>query len=90
MARTRADADLQRGNIPYADRLLDLCAVMAMTDMSESTVLRRVKAGLLPAPVKIGPQVVRWIESELVEAIRGMPRAAWATQATGRRMSVVA
>jgi len=53
-------------------------AVVAMTGRSESTVFRRVRAGVLPLPRKIGPGAVRWIESELVEAINRLPVADWA------------
>ena len=61
MSKTRADADLERPIRPRGVRLLDLAAVMAELDLSESTVFRRVREGVLPAPVKVGPGAVRWM-----------------------------
>ena len=62
MVKTRATADLERGHVPCAVRLLDLAAVMAVTDLSESTILRRVKSGTFPKLRKIGPWAVRWLD----------------------------
>lgn len=42
--------------------------VAALFGCSKATVWRHVKAGLLPAPVKIG-NVTRWVTSELAQAL---------------------
>lgn len=87
MAKRRTEADLKCGELPAAIRLLDLATVVAKLDLSESSVFRRVREGVLPMPVKVGGGA-RWVEAELVDAIARLPRAAWAAKATGRRMSM--
>jgi len=66
-------------------RLLDIQAVMAVTQLSESTVLRKVRHGVLPPPRKLGRgrgkyAAIRWLESELVDAIARLPVAEWAAK----------
>ena len=84
MAKQQTHLPCQGQAQPTAMRLLDISAVVAMTGLSESTVLRRVRAGVLPPPRKIGPGAVRWIEAELAEAISRLPVADWAAQSEQR------
>ena len=45
-----------------------LPVVAALRGVSAATVWRHVKAGLLPAPVKIGPKATAWRVSDLRRA----------------------
>jgi predicted DNA-binding transcriptional regulator AlpA len=54
------------------DELLDIDAVRRFEGGSEkppnrSTIWRRVRQGLLPPPIRIGTNQVRWLKSELIE-----------------------
>ena len=45
--------------------------------VSRTTVWRLVKAGTLPAPIKLGPQCNRWRESDIEAALEALrPSAA--------------
>ncbi|MFS2007934.1 helix-turn-helix transcriptional regulator [Duganella sp. CT11-25] len=37
-----------------------LPAVMAATGLSRTTIYERIKAGIFPAPISIGPRAVAW------------------------------
>ena len=41
--------------------------VEARTGLACSTIYDGIKAGTFPAPVKLGPQAVGWVESEINE-----------------------
>lgn len=59
------------------DRLLRLREVIACTGMGKSTIYRKIKEGLFPAPVSVGGQSVRWRESDIDRWMQAlMPRAA--------------
>lgn len=59
------------------DRLLRLREVIARTGMGKSTIYRKIKKGLFPAPVSVGGQSVRWRESDIDRWMQAlMPRAA--------------
>lgn len=42
-------------------------AVIAATGQSRSTILRGVKAGTFPAPIRIGPNAVAWDSGEVLK-----------------------
>lgn len=44
----------------YQFRLLRLPEVEAITGLSRNTILRLVKLGLFPPPIRIGPRAVAW------------------------------
>lgn len=54
-------------NAPSAapDRLMKLREVEAMAGLAKSSIYRRIAAGEFPRPVALGPNVVRWRESEI-------------------------
>lgn len=60
--------------------LLTKRQVCARTGLSKSTLYRHVKQGYLPAPIQIGPRSPRWIEDELVMALREQVMARDATK----------
>jgi prophage regulatory protein len=39
--------------------------VEAKTGLSRSTIYARMKDGTFPAPIRIGPRAVAWIESDI-------------------------
>ena len=41
---------------------------------SERTFHKMREAGLIPAPVVLGPRLLRWVRSELEAAVAAMPR----------------
>lgn len=62
------------------DRLPDaayvrLPVVMALFACSDETVRRRVKAGAIPAPVKLGPRSTAWKVGELRRALASLEAA---------------
>lgn len=46
---------------------VQLAVVCVLYACSSATVWRRVSAGLIPAPIKLGPNQTRWKVSELRE-----------------------
>lgn len=50
--------------------LLTKRQVCARTGLSKSTLYRHIRQGYLPAPIQIGPRSPRWVEDELVAALR--------------------
>lgn len=55
--------------------VLRLPKVSKATALSRSTLLRRVKEGTFPAPIKIGPRAVGWLESEVSKWIEDRIKA---------------
>ena len=51
-------------------RLLRISQVQDRTGLSRSTIRRWVARGLFPQPVKLGENVVGWIEAEIDAWIR--------------------
>lgn len=51
----------------FPERLLTVSEVAAIFGWSRSTVFRKVKAGVLPPPRKLGPNTTRWVGSEIHE-----------------------
>ena len=51
-------------------RLLRMSEVQARTGLSRSTIRRWVARGLFPQPIKLGENVVGWIEAEIDAWIR--------------------
>ena len=57
------------------DRLLTLRDVRDATQLSRSTIYRYVAAERFPAPIRTGPNTVRWRASELDNWLKGQPKA---------------
>ena len=57
------------------DRLLRLPEVIQMTRISKSTIDRKIKKGLFPQSVRLGPTSVAWWESEVLAWMADRPRA---------------
>lgn len=47
------------------NRFLRLTEVRSRTGLARSTIYAKVKLGLFPKPVKLGPFVAVWIEAEI-------------------------
>ena len=60
------------------DRLLTLAEVAEAENVSRVTIWRRIKAGILPAPVMVGANSPRLIESEYLTYRASLPRANYA------------
>src|SRR5919198_2908625 len=58
-------AKVRRGVPKMSDAILRLPAVKVRTGRSRSSIYADVQAGLFPAPIKIGPRAVGWLESEV-------------------------
>ena len=52
--------------------LLRLSQVLAMVGLSKSTLYRKVKAGLFPAPIKLSANLVVWRQQDVVEWIASL------------------
>lgn len=48
-------------------KFLRLSAVIAATGLSRTTIWRKVKAGLFPAPIPIGPKSIAWDAEEVAQ-----------------------
>ena len=59
----------------HRPKLLSLRHVMAMTEMSKSSIYAERAAGRFPTPVRVSARGVRWFESEVVAYINSRPRA---------------
>ena len=55
-------------------KVLKLQDVVSRTSMSRSAIHRREKAGTFPSRREIGPGSVGWLESEIDEFIRALPK----------------
>lgn len=58
-----------------ADRLLRVPDVTARTGLARSTIYDHVSQGKFPKPVKLGPRVVAWRESDINRWIEALPTA---------------
>ena len=54
---------LKKRNTP---QLIKINGALNITCLSLPTYYRRVKDGLMPKPIKIGPRAVAWLESEII------------------------
>jgi prophage regulatory protein len=65
--------------MPTTLSLIRRPAVSQKTGLPETTVYRRINAGLFPSPIQIGPNSVAWPEHEvnavLAARIAGLPDA---------------
>ena len=52
--------------------LLRLPQVLAMVGLSKSTLYRKVKAGLFPAPIKLSGNLVVWKQEVVMEWIASL------------------
>jgi prophage regulatory protein len=48
-------------------KFLRLLAVIEATGWSRATIWRKVKAGVLPAPISIGPKSIAWDADEIAQ-----------------------
>lgn len=48
-------------------KFLRLPAVIEATGWSRTTIWRKVKAGILPRPIPIGPNTITWDASEIAQ-----------------------
>lgn len=46
-------------------QIIDLTQLMNKVPLRKSTIYAYVKAGKMPAPIKLGDRAVGWIESEI-------------------------
>ena len=55
-----------------ASALVDVRTIMALADVSRATVFRHTRAGILPNPIQLGPQAVRWTVAEVRKYLKGI------------------
>jgi len=55
------------------ERLLRLRDVKQKTGLGSSTIYRRIADGTFPAPRSLGPNTVRWLQSEIDAWIKSLP-----------------
>ena len=55
------------------ERLLRLRDVKQKTGLGSSTIYRRIADGSFPAPRSLGPNTVRWLQSEIDAWIKSLP-----------------
>ena len=67
------------------DQLLTFKDVSSRTRLGRTSIYRLMRQGRFPRPKKIGPQAVRWRESELQEWIDGCPLATAEAEAAAEK-----
>ena len=65
----------------FSDRFLSAEELERKLGMHRTTIYRAVKAGTFPPGRQLGPQTVRWLESEIDAWMRSRPAA---TSAEGK------
>jgi prophage regulatory protein len=55
------------------ERLLRLRDVKQKSGLGTSTIYRRIADGTFPAPRSLGPNTVRWLQSEIDAWIKSLP-----------------
>lgn len=55
-----------------ASALVDVRTIMSLAGISRATVVRHVRAGILPKPIQLGPQAVRWTVAEVRKYLKGV------------------
>lgn len=71
-----SDAASTRASLLDNDRLLRLDEVLTLLPIGRSTFLRRVKDGIYPPSIRLGPRSVAWRLSDIRALIRGLETAA--------------
>lgn len=63
-----------KGRVDSTDRFMRLDEVLHTTGLGRNTVYRRMREGTFPKSIKIGPNSVAWLESDILrwmtEAVR--------------------
>lgn len=54
-------------SVPPLDTMLRIDQVCRLLGRSRSSVLRDVRAGRLPRPLKTGPRTIGWLKSEIIQ-----------------------
>jgi predicted DNA-binding transcriptional regulator AlpA len=70
-AEVRLSKKLEQFDTLPEDAFVDNKVVCAVCDRSASSIQRDVKAGRLAAPVKIGPNAVRWRVGDVRRFLKG-------------------
>jgi len=65
----------------HSERLLRLRDVKEKTGLGSSTIYRRMADGTFPVPRSLGPNTVRWLQSEIDAWIRSLPSSRGGTPA---------
>ena len=67
--------------LDHSERLLRLRDVKEKTGLGSSTIYRRIADGTFPVPRSLGPNTVRWLQSEIDAWIRSLPSSQGRTPA---------
>jgi prophage regulatory protein len=67
--------------LDYGEHLLRLRDVKEKTGLGSSTIYRRIADGTFPVPRSLGPNTVRWLQSEIDAWIRSLPSSQGGTTA---------
>lgn len=54
-------------------KLLTIKQVIEKTELSRATVYRYLKKGIFPSPRRLDSKTIRWIESDIIDWIEGLP-----------------
>jgi prophage regulatory protein len=72
--------------LDYGEHLLRLRDVKEKTGLGSSTIYRRIADGTFPVPRSLGPNTVRWLQSEIDAWIRSLPSSQGGTPADDRHL----
>lgn len=73
MTAANDNAGKSQANDNLPDRFLKMRDVMNMTSLGSSTIYRKLEDGIFPRPRELSTKCVRWMESEILEWMRGLP-----------------
>ncbi len=62
-------------NAPQIDSYMKLKEVMKVTTLGSTTIYRKMKSGDFPLARELGPNCVRWRESEVLAWMNSRPAA---------------
>ena len=65
--------EIQMEIVPYNDRLLTDVEAASILGLSATGFRSYIQRGLMPPPRRVGRRT-RWLQSEIVEALRRLPR----------------
>jgi prophage regulatory protein len=64
--------------------IIRLPVVKARTGICRTSLYEAIKEGTFPAPVKLGPRAVGWLECDITAWIESRPKAGCATPAKNK------
>ena len=59
----------------HSETLLTRREVEAIVKLSRASIYNMMRREMFPVPIRVGPQAVRWKQSEIIDWLEARPRA---------------